>query len=173
MHNKILFLDRDGTLIRKFSYLCDPNKVFIEPGAIEALLIAQARGFELVIVTNQSAIGRGLCTRAEVEEINSKVESILHVSGIIIKEILICPHAPIDDCACRKPKTGLVEKYLTSEKSRPFFAMIGDQISDMEFGIKVGAFCILYAPGENLTQSAKGFCATSSWREIGVLIGQI
>jgi len=173
MHNKVLFLDRDGTLIRKFPYLCDPNKVFIEPGAIEALSIAQDRGFELVIVTNQSAIGRGLCARTEVEEINSKVESILHESGIVIRETLMCPHTPIDDCACRKPKIGLVEKYLTSDKSKPFFAMIGDQISDMEFGINIGALCILYTTGKKLTQSAKGFYATSSWREIGVLIGGI
>ena len=107
MPTKCLFLDRDGTLIRDEHYISDPSKVVIERDAINGLRKFMRSGFRLVVVSNQSGIGRGLITEKDVLTINSKVAELLAQHQIIISSWHFCPHTPSDKCVCRKPATGL------------------------------------------------------------------
>ncbi|MCX2946978.1 D-glycero-alpha-D-manno-heptose-1,7-bisphosphate 7-phosphatase [Lentzea sp. NEAU-D7] len=99
----VLF-DRDGTLVRDVPYNGDPARVELMPGAQEAIRDLRARGLRTGVVSNQSGIGRGLLTEAQVQAVNARVEELLGRFGTW----QICPHHPDDGCACRKPAPGLV-----------------------------------------------------------------
>lgn len=128
----VAFLDRDGTLIEERHYLSDPAGVVIERDVIPALHLLRQAGFALVMISNQSGIGRGLMTRDDVDRVNVRLEDLLAEGGISLDGIYICPHAPEDDCDCRKPKTGLIEaarKVLSVDMTRSF--VIGDKGADV------------------------------------------
>lgn len=170
MITKILFLDRDGTLIRHVPYLCDDSRVEVEEGVIDALLMAQSDGFELIVVTNQSSIARGICTQSQVERVNSRMSEIFRESGVFFSGIFVCPHSPVDKCDCRKPKTGLVREYLNNKPDKSILFVVGDQISDMEFGDNLEATCILYGGDKQQKRSTEAYISCSSWIEIGELL---
>ena len=104
---RAVFLDRDGTLNREVGYVGDPAELEILPGVPAALARLAAAGFALVVITNQSAIGRGLFTRAQVDAVHARLERELASAGVRLDGIFVCPHAPDDECACRKPRPGL------------------------------------------------------------------
>jgi len=99
----VLF-DRDGTLIDDVPYNGDPELVRPVPGALAALTRLRARGVPVGVVSNQSGIGRGLLTRTDVDRVNARVEDLLGP----FDSWQVCPHAPGDECGCRKPAPGLV-----------------------------------------------------------------
>jgi histidinol-phosphate phosphatase family protein len=99
----VLF-DRDGTLIDDVPYNGDPELVRPVPGALAALARLRARGVPVGVVSNQSGVGRGLLTRTEVDRVNARVEELLGP----FDSWQVCPHAPGDECGCRKPAPGLV-----------------------------------------------------------------
>ncbi|MFF3500163.1 HAD-IIIA family hydrolase [Streptomyces sp. NPDC003247] len=99
----VLF-DRDGTLVEDVPYNGDPGLVRPMPGAREALGLLRARGVPTAVVSNQSGIGRGLLTDADVRRVNERADALL--GGL--DAWVYCPHLPDDDCACRKPRPGLV-----------------------------------------------------------------
>jgi imidazoleglycerol-phosphate dehydratase/histidinol-phosphatase len=136
---KFVFFDRDGTLIEHVHHLVDYKLVVLKPDLIESLSKLSSGGFSLGIVTNQSVISRGLATIEDVQKINDVIENRLHEAGISFEVILICPHIEEDSCECRKPKTGLL-KSLMQEKSIDFANsfMVGDQSSDIQFGVNIG-----------------------------------
>lgn len=154
--SQVIFLDRDGTLNRDFGYISSPKKIELLSGVASGISNLKKAGFSLVVVSNQSAIGRGVATVADIESCNLRLQELLLESfpDARIDEVLYCPHGPEQNCNCRKPKTGLVEVLL----SRTEFLiqdswMIGDKISDMEFGINAGILanhCILLSSGEGL-----------------------
>lgn len=132
---KYVFFDRDGTLIEKVHHLHRMQDVRLVENLSETLQTLSQRGYHFGIVTNQSVIGRGLATHAQVDEINDSIIRPLNSLGVNFDFVLICPHLPENGCICRKPRTGLIEKI--SEKSIIDFAtsyMVGDEVSDMEFG---------------------------------------
>ncbi|MCQ0021604.1 HAD-IIIA family hydrolase [Streptomyces somaliensis DSM 40738] len=100
----VLF-DRDDTLVVDVPYNGDPGRVRLMPGAREAVRLLRVRGVPVGVVSNQSGIGRGLLTEAEVGEVNARVEALL---GGPLDVWVHCPHAPGDGCGCRKPAPGLV-----------------------------------------------------------------
>ncbi|MFF9631862.1 MULTISPECIES: D-glycero-alpha-D-manno-heptose-1,7-bisphosphate 7-phosphatase [Streptomyces] len=100
----VLF-DRDDTLIVDVPYNGDPERVRLMPGAFEAVRLLRARGVPVGVVSNQSGIGRGLLTEAEVREVNARVDTLL---GRPMDVWVHCPHTPEDGCGCRKPAPGLV-----------------------------------------------------------------
>jgi len=137
--NKAIFLDRDGTIIVDEDYLADPEKVTLMPGAVEALRKFLHAGYMLIIISNQSGIGRGIFTNSDMERVNKKVKNLFRAEGIEFDALLICPHAPEDNCECRKPSPKLLmdaaEKFnINLAKS----AIIGDKVSDAECGITAG-----------------------------------
>lgn len=139
MHPAI-FLDRDGVLIENRSdYVRDWSQVKIIPEAIHALSLTQARNYKIVIVTNQSAIGRGLVRPEKADEINRQLVNLIQHHGGQVDGIYVCPHKPDDDCICRKPKPGLLlqaasELSLDLQRS----CMIGDAWSDVQAGQRAG-----------------------------------
>lgn len=99
----VLF-DRDGTLVEDVPYNGDPLRVVLQPGALDALATLRAAGIPTAVVSNQSGIARGLLTPDQVAAVNARVDELLGGVG----PWHVCPHAPGDGCACRKPAPGLV-----------------------------------------------------------------
>lgn len=135
-----LFLDRDGVLIEnRPDYVRDWSQVKIIPEAIHALSLAPARNYKIVIVTNQSAVGRGLVLQANAEEINRRLVNLIHHHGGQVDGVYMCTHQPDDHCLCRKPRPGLLLQAageLSLDLQRSW--MIGDAWSDVQAGQRAG-----------------------------------
>jgi D-glycero-D-manno-heptose 1,7-bisphosphate phosphatase len=135
-----IFLDRDGVLIEnRTDYIRDWSQVKIIPAAIYALSFTPATNYKIVIVTNQSAIGRGLVPLEHAEEINRRLVRLIQQHGGQVDSVYMCPHKPDDGCSCRKPKPGLLlqaAKELSVDLQRSW--MIGDAWSDVQAGQRAG-----------------------------------
>jgi D-glycero-D-manno-heptose 1,7-bisphosphate phosphatase len=148
MTRRFVVLDRDGTLVEERHYLSDPEDLVLLPGAARALRSLARAGLGLVVVTNQSAVGRGYFDRARLEEIHGRLKELLAAEGASLDGIYSCPHVPEERCACRKPETGLLE---TAAREHGFEVaesfVVGDQACDVELGRRVGARTILVRTG--------------------------
>jgi D-glycero-D-manno-heptose 1,7-bisphosphate phosphatase len=136
---RAVFLDRDGTLNVEKEYLSDPEQLVLFPDVIDALTRLRDAGYLLVIVTNQSGIGRGYYTESEMHEVNERLLQILRASAIEIAEIYYAPEAPEEPSRGRKPSPQFLidaRKEFKIDLSRSF--MIGDKISDLECGWNAG-----------------------------------
>jgi len=143
-----VFLDRDGTLVVERGYLADPADIELLPGVAGALRRLKAAGFALVVISNQSGVGRGLFPASRVHEAMARLRGALRASSVELDAIYFCPHRPEAGCACRKPATGLLERaaedlVLTLQGS----AMVGDKRLDAETGRRAGALGILVRSG--------------------------
>jgi histidinol-phosphate phosphatase family protein len=128
--NLIIF-DRDGTLIENIPYLNDAAKIKFKSEVIATLKELQFLGYEMVVATNQSGIGRKLITEAEVNYIHKEISKKLFDYGIKLNEFVYCPHLPIDCCSCRKPKNGMIEEIIEKKKvNRSNVVFVGDMITD-------------------------------------------
>jgi histidinol-phosphate phosphatase family protein len=138
--SRAVFLDRDGVLTReRQDYIKTPDELEILPGLEGPLQEIQKRGFRIVIVTNQSVIGRGLTTHREMSKIHEKLRRELGRFGCTIDAIYYCPHRPEEGCDCRKPNPGLILKAsneLGIDISRSW--MIGDKEIDLEAANRAG-----------------------------------
>jgi len=145
---KHLFLDRDGTLIREEHYLRDPSKVVLENGAAEGLRRFAAVGYRLVVVSNQSGVGRGLITEEDVASVNSRAAALLVGQRVTISSWHHCPHRPDEGCTCRKPQPGLFHQ---AAHLQPVdwkrSLMVGDKPSDVQAGLSLGMSCALITTG--------------------------
>lgn len=142
----IVILDRDGTLVVDRHYLADPAGLEFLPGAAQGLRALHEQGHRLVVITNQSGIGRGLLTLAQLEAIHERFRHMMREAGAPLEAIYYCPHAPEADCACRKPRSELFWRAAADLGFEPSEAVvIGDKSSDVEFGRRVGAKTILIA----------------------------
>ena len=135
---RALLLDRDGTLIVDVGYPRDPALVEPLPGAIETLRELGQR-FALVIVSNQSGIGRGRITEAEAHAGHARVIELFAAGGVRFAGAYYCPHAPDAGCACRKPQPGLIHD-AARELGLDLAAsvLVGDKPSDLEAGRAAG-----------------------------------
>lgn len=135
-----LFLDRDGVIIENRSnYVRAWSDVSIYPQAIEALIKVKPTGYKTIIITNQSAVGRGLISPEIAQEINLRLIEEIQSSGGRIDGLFMCPHAPHDNCACRKPQPGLILEAadsLSLDLSRSI--LVGDALSDIMAGQSAG-----------------------------------
>jgi D-glycero-D-manno-heptose 1,7-bisphosphate phosphatase len=141
-------LDRDGTIIEEVSYLSDPQQLALIPGAGKALRDLSAMGFGLVVITNQSAVGRGFFDEAQLARIHACFLEMLRAEDINLDGLYFCPHTPEDQCLCRKPQTGLIQtasRELGFDLSKSI--VIGDKVSDIEMGRRVRALTILVRTG--------------------------
>lgn len=143
-----VLLDRDGTIIAERHYLCDPEQVELLPGAIDGLRQMQAWGVPLLVVTNQSGLGRGYFERSQLDAVHARMTELLAVSGVAIDGIYVCPHTPDDRCRCRKPLTGLVEQAAHDWHFDPRQAVvIGDKACDVDLGLNAQATALLVRTG--------------------------
>lgn len=135
-----IFLDRDGVLIENRSdYVRDWSQVKIIPEAVRALSLAPIKKYKVVIVTNQSAVGRGFILLKTAQEINQRLTNLIREQGGQIDSVYMCPHAPEDGCSCRKPLPGLLlqaAEDLSLDLQRSW--MIGDAWSDVQAGEAAG-----------------------------------
>lgn len=135
-----LFLDRDGVIVEnRPDYIRSWADVHIFPQALEALINARIAPYKVIIVTNQSAVGRGIISLSEAEAINQRLVAEIKAAGGQIDAVLMCPHAPQENCACRKPRPGLLlqaaELYSIDLKNS---ILIGDAVSDLLAGQAAG-----------------------------------
>lgn len=143
-----VLLDRDGTVIVEKHYLSDPAEVMLEARAVEGLKQLQAMGLPLVVVSNQSGVGRGLFGMDAVHAVNARVGELLAEEGIRIEAWYCCPHAPTQMCNCRKPLPGMALQAASDlglDLTRS--VVIGDKRSDVELAHAVGGVGILVLTG--------------------------
>ena len=137
--SRAVFLDRDGTLIEEKDYLSDPDQVVLLPGAAEALTRLQDAGFKLFIVSNQSGVGRGCFTMADVERVNQRLVELLAKNGARLEKIYIAPEAPEQPSRGRKPSPQFLfdaRDEFGIELSESY--LIGDKQTDLECGCNAG-----------------------------------
>jgi len=137
--NTAVFLDRDGTIIREKEYLRDPAQVELLSGALAGLKRLGATGFKLFIVSNQSGLGRGYFTLADVEQVNARLLRELGQGGICVEKIYIAPEAPDQPSRGRKPSPQFLfdarDEFGINLASS---FMIGDKLIDLECGWNAG-----------------------------------
>lgn len=137
---RTVFLDRDGVLIENRSdYVRDWSHVNILPMTVEALSGLHEKDFKIIVVTNQSAVGRGLISLETAQEINSRLVKTIQERGGWIDAVYMCPHQPQDRCLCRKPQPGLLlqaARELSLDLSSAW--MVGDAWSDLLAGQSAG-----------------------------------
>jgi D-glycero-D-manno-heptose 1,7-bisphosphate phosphatase len=154
---RFVLLDRDGTVIVERHYLSDPEGVELIAGAAAGLRQLAGLGLGLVVVTNQSAIGRGLIDADRLDRIHRRMLDVLAAEGVQLDGIYYCPHRPEEGCDCRKPRTGLVDRataQLCFDARRSF--VVGDAASDMELGRAIGATRVLVRTGYGAETQAAG-----------------
>jgi D-glycero-D-manno-heptose 1,7-bisphosphate phosphatase len=152
---RFVLLDRDGTVIVERHYLADPEGVELIEGAAAGLRRLRDLGLGLAVVTNQSAIGRGYVDHEGLARIHQRLESELAREGVRLDGIFYCPHHPEEGCACRKPRTGLVERAarVLGFDPRECF-VVGDLPSDVELGRALGGTTLLVRTGHGARTEA-------------------
>jgi imidazoleglycerol-phosphate dehydratase / histidinol-phosphatase len=144
---KILFIDRDGTLITEpFDQQIDRlDKFALEPDAIPALLRLRDAGWTFVMVTNQDGLGTPSFREEEFKPLQKLLLDILASQGIAFEAVRVCPHTAADKCDCRKPKTGLLTDYVKATNwSRELSAVIGDRETDVQLAQNLGVRGLRY-----------------------------
>jgi histidinol-phosphate phosphatase family protein len=161
----LVLLDRDGTLIRDVPFLGDPTRVEVLPGVGEGLAALQAAGFALAIVTNQQGVGIGYLTTDQMIAVNQQLFRALGPHSVRISKIYYCPHTAADECACRKPKSGLVDRALRDfgvPAGRGF--VVGDSATDAAAGKAAGCRTVLVGEAEGeCDYRAKDFSDAARW----------
>ena len=153
-----MFLDRDGTIIFDEGYISDSTKVALIPGVANSLRKLSDAGYLLVIITNQSGIGRNYFTEKEMHSVNNRMLDLLKKEKVFINKIYFCPHRPEDLCECRKPKPGLILKAAGELGINiSVSAMVGDKISDVEAGVNAGCGCNFLISKNKTLSSVPGF----------------
>lgn len=143
-----VFLDRDGTLNIDTGYLKSPDDLTVLPGVGAALARLKQAGARLIVVTNQSGLGRGYFTSKDLEAIHHKLRLVLAEDGVTLDGVYFCPHHPDDRCNCRKPARGMIDRAsaeLQVDLTRAY--VVGDSARDVELARQVGAQGILVMTG--------------------------
>lgn len=138
-----VFLDRDGVLCEDVGYVGSWERVRVLPGALVAVRLFHEAGVPVVIVTNQSGIGRGLLLESQVRRVNDRICQMVDACGGRIAGVYFCPHSPLEGCACRKPAPGLLQQASCDLRLDPDRSvMVGDQPSDVAAGYGAGTWTV-------------------------------
>lgn len=129
---KVAFLDRDGVINKDLSYVYKREDFHFVDGCIEALSALQKKGFTLIVVTNQSGIGRGYYNEQDYQQLTQWYVELLAENGVAIEKVYHCPHTPEDACSCRKPSPGML-LMAANDYDIDFSSslMVGDKLSDL------------------------------------------
>jgi len=155
MANRVVFLDRDGTINEEVGYVNHIERFFLLPRVGQAIQLLNQYGWKAVVVTNQSGVARGYFPESLIYQVHQKMQELLGNEGAHLDRIYYCPHHPDigvppyrQKCRCRKPATGMIEeamKELTLDLSQSY--MVGDRGVDIEFAHQIGAKAILVLTG--------------------------
>ena len=174
-----IFLDRDGVINEnRADYVRTWEQVVFLPGVFDALRELAASRFVLVVVTNQSAVGRGIMTAETLAEIHGGIAARVQAEGARLDAIYACPHRPDELCACRKPEPGMLldaAEALGIDLAASF--MVGDAVSDMEAALAAGCRPILVLSGRGQAQlprlRAKGYDDIPAVADLGEAVALI
>jgi len=151
---KVFFVDRDGVINKEIGYLHDIDKFEFIDGVLEAFEYILSRNYDIIVVTNQSGIGRGFYSEDNFLELNKWMVNFLKSKGINILDVLYCPHSPEDDCNCRKPKPGMfldAKKKFNIEMDKSW--SIGDKETDITAATYAGiSNTILVKSGHDINE---------------------
>ena len=153
MLQHVVFLDRDGVINRDSpDYIKNWSEFEFLPESIAAMRFLTLSGFTLIVITNQSAIGRKITSAEDVGHIHAMMQKCLKAEGCEIKDIFLCPHRPDEGCNCRKPKPGMIlsaqQKYQIDLSTA---CMVGDNAGDIECGRNAGCrYAVLVKTGNSL-----------------------
>jgi D-glycero-D-manno-heptose 1,7-bisphosphate phosphatase len=139
-----VFLDRDGTLIEDLGYPRDAERVRLLDGVGAGLRALRDAGFALVVISNQSGVGRGIIAPAQARAVHERFVDDLRGEQVELDAVCYCPHAPEDDCDCRKPEPAMLLR--AAEKLDVALAdsfMVGDKLSDACAGRRAGCRTIM------------------------------
>ena len=155
---KLAILDRDGVInFDSDQYIKSPAEWRPIPGSIEAIARLNQNGYRIAVATNQSGIGRGLFDMATLNAINDKMMELVFRQGGRIDALFFCPHTAVEECNCRKPRTGMLEeiaaRFHTELKAVP---CIGDSLKDLQAAEAVGAQPILVLTGKGVKTQQDG-----------------
>jgi len=154
---RFVLLDRDGTILVPHEYLSDPGLVELLPGAGSALRRLREAGWGLIVVTNQSAVGRGFLDIPRLERIHGRMAELLAREGAMLDGIYYCPHMPGDGCPCRKPGPGLALRAASEHLFVPReCVVVGDNVCDIRFGEVIGATTCLVRTGYGAVAAEEG-----------------
>ncbi len=148
--SRAVFVDRDDTLAPNVPYCSDPSLFDLYGDVPEGVARLTAAGYKVIVVTNQSGIGRGYFDLGTLEAIHSKMVSQAESAGGRIDGIYFCPHRPDEGCGCRKPRIGMGLRAVRDHRVNPYSSfMVGDSDADMEFGRRLG--CMVFRVGGGAT----------------------
>ncbi|MBP6097803.1 MAG: HAD family hydrolase [Methyloversatilis sp.] len=148
-----VFIDQGGTLVEKVPYNADPALLRFKPSACEAMAMLASAGLPLVLVSNQSGIGRGYFTRGQFSALQSALERRLRdEAGVELTDFVICPHVPAAGgqpaCLCRKPAPGMLVRAARAHRIDLSASwMVGDKLDDVEAGRRAGCRTVLLDDG--------------------------
>ena len=138
MH-KILFLDRDGVINVEKNYVHKIEDFKLIDSFVEGVMPFVKNGFSIIIITNQSGIGRGYYSISQYKNLEKYIFKIMKNLKIPILDIYYCPHLPSDNCLCRKPKPGMIEKAFSDYNiDKKNSILVGDKLSDVVSGKNSG-----------------------------------
>ncbi len=155
---KLIVLDRDGVINYDSDlYIKSPAEWRPIPGSIEAIARLNQHGYRVVVATNQSGIGRGLFDMATLNLINDKMMEMVFRQGGRIDALFFCPHTATEQCACRKPRTGMLEeiaaRFHADMKGVP---VVGDSLKELQAADAVGAQPVLVLTGKGKKTQSEG-----------------
>ena len=149
-----VFLDRDGVINEnRNDYVKSWSEFVFKPGVFEPLKALSRNHHAIVLITNQSGIGRGFVDRSTVDSIHHRMQEVIHAAGGRVDAIYYCPHRPADNCDCRKPKSGLLVRAaqeLNLDLDDSFF--IGDAVSDVDAALTAGCSPVYVLSGKGKEQ---------------------
>ena len=164
MMKRAVFLDRDGVINRKRDdYVKNTSEFTMLPDVSKAIKLLNENNYLVIIITNQSAINRGIITHDILTNIHKFMENELGKDEAIVDAIYYCPHRPDEKCSCRKPNTGLIEKAISDYSISIYSSwFVGDSESDMLAAAKLGIRAIKMEQDTSLLKPVSEILANQS-----------
>lgn len=157
---KLIILDRDGVINHDSdSFIKSPEEWIPLPGSLEAIARLNQAGYRVVVATNQSGVGRGFFAMATLNAIHQKMHTSAQQVGADIDAVFFCPHTQVDNCDCRKPKSGMlveIAKRFEINLRHESVIVVGDSLRDLQAGFVLGCVPYLVLTGKGQDTLSKG-----------------
>ena len=155
MLSKVVFFDKDGTLVKDVPYNVDPDLIQLTEGALDGLRLLQEHEYRLFIVTNQSGVARGYFEEQALSAVEKRLQGLLSAAGVRLSGFYYCPHHPRGnvpkysvECSCRKPQPGMLQKAALEHRINLASSwLVGDILNDIEAGNRAGCRTVLVDNG--------------------------